>query len=149
MVLIPEIGTQGSQRMLIALSAASALCVLVPLVRSKHSEKGSVVLSGSYDTGRGFPPCLDSAGSAGAVVAYGRLFKPLASNSRILYVGEGLNSTIAVSEWGRSLQFHVSGKVEASTGADDMRVQRMLGDLPGLVYANPRIRCSSSGSVRA
>ena len=35
-------------------------------------------------------------------------------------------------------QFHVSGKAEASNGAYDMRVQRMLGHIPALFHPHPR-----------
>ncbi len=35
------------------------------------------------------------------------------------------------------MQFHVSGKVEASTEPYDMRLQRMLGHLPALFHPNP------------
>ena len=135
MVLIPWIGTRQSERALVVLSAASALFVLVPLVRFSRAKEGAVWLAASTV----FAGMLAWSVPAvpGVVLAYGRLFQTLASNSRILYVGEGLNSTIAISQWGQTLQFHVSGKVEASAGAFDMRVQRMLGHLPALLQGNP------------
>jgi len=34
--------------------------------------------------------------------------------------------------------FHVSGKVEASSESQDMRLQRMLGHLPALIHPKPR-----------
>jgi spermidine synthase len=58
---------------------------------------------------------------------------------RLLYLGEGRNSSIAVTEPEPGKRyFHVSGKVEASTEAFDMRLQRMLGNLPALFHANPQ-----------
>jgi spermidine synthase len=36
------------------------------------------------------------------------------------------------------VQFHVSGKVEASTEPFDMRLQRMLGHMPALVHPDPK-----------
>jgi spermidine synthase len=57
----------------------------------------------------------------------------------VLYTGEGINSSIAITRWDDgALQFHVSGKVEASTESYDMRLQRMLGHLPALVHKNPQ-----------
>src|ERR1700684_2937940 len=57
------------------------------------------------------------------------------SSSKILYTGEGINSSIAISQWNDgAIQFHVSGKVEASTEPYDMRLQRMLGDMPALYH---------------
>ena len=56
-----------------------------------------------------------------------------------LYVGEGMNSSIAVSDLASGIRhFHVSGKVEASTEPQDMRLQRMLGHIPALVHPSPR-----------
>ena len=34
--------------------------------------------------------------------------------------------------------FHISGKVEASTDTRDMRMQRMLGHIPALLHGSPR-----------
>ncbi len=59
--------------------------------------------------------------------------------AKILYTAEGRNTSIAISEWSDgALQFHVAGKVEASTEIYDMKLQRMLGHLPGLIHPNPR-----------
>ncbi len=137
MLLIPRIGTQQSERALIALSVLSAVCALAPGVWSwpwSSSARAfrlaaSITLAGFLAAGVPEVP--------GQVIAYGRLVT-VAGDSRILYVGEGLNSSIAVSQFGNMLQFHVSGKAEASTGAYDMRVQRMLGHLPALLHSNPR-----------
>ena len=56
-----------------------------------------------------------------------------------LYVGEGMNASVAVSELDNGVRnFHVSGKVEASSEPQDMRLQRMLGHLPALLHPKPR-----------
>ena len=61
--------------------------------------------------------------------------------SKILYTGEGINSSIAISRWDDgAIQFHVSGKVEASTESYDMRLQRLLGHMPALFHRT-RSRC--------
>ena len=50
-----------------------------------------------------------------------------------------MNASIAVSELtGGIRNFHVSGKIEASTEPQDMRLQRMLGHLPALLHPNPK-----------
>ena len=143
MLLIPWIGTHQSERVLIGLSFASAQCLLLPLARfagtnasEARSSKEEVFWLAISTLFAGLLAWTIPA-VAGSVAAYGRLFQTLAKNSQILYVGEGLNSTIAISQWGKTLQFHVSGKVEASAGPYDMRVQRMLGHLPALLQANP------------
>jgi spermidine synthase len=51
-----------------------------------------------------------------------------------------MNASVAVSESrDRHIRnFHVSGKIEASSWPQDMRLQRMLGDLPALIHPHPR-----------
>jgi spermidine synthase len=50
-----------------------------------------------------------------------------------------MNSSVAVSETpGGARFFHVSGKTEASSLEKDMRLQRMLPNLPALVHPAPR-----------
>jgi spermidine synthase len=49
-------------------------------------------------------------------------------------LGEGVNSSVAVTRYGSNLYFHVAGKVEASTNPEDMRLQLMLGHYPSLFH---------------
>src|SRR5260370_7379979 len=59
--------------------------------------------------------------------------------SEVLYTGEGISCSIAITKWDDgAVQFHVSGKVEASTESYDMRLQRMLGHMPALLHKNPK-----------
>ena len=75
----------------------------------------------------------------GMLIAYGRRMMTSMGRSEVLYTGEGINSSIAISQWDDgAIQFHVSGKVEASTEPYDMRLQRMLGHLPALVHKDPK-----------
>ena len=72
-------------------------------------------------------------------MAWGRFMPTKAGTSKVTYVGEGLNSSVAVSQEGVNTRFfHVSGKVEASTLPEDMRLQRMLGHMSALVTTRPR-----------
>jgi spermidine synthase len=80
----------------------------------------------------------------GGFVAYGRFFANISYNLRkykpiIVYSGEGINASVAVTQLDDGTRnFHVSGKVEASTAPRDMKVQRMLGHLPALYHPGPR-----------
>ncbi len=57
----------------------------------------------------------------------------------IVYAGEGMNSSVAVSSFPNGvLTFHVAGKIQASNVPRDMRLQRMLGHLTTLTTAIPR-----------
>src|SRR5205085_6912331 len=72
-------------------------------------------------------------------LAYGRRSITTLDAGRALYVGEGMNSSIVISQLpGGQRYFHVSGKVEASTEPFDMRLQRMLGHISALVHKDPR-----------
>lgn len=73
------------------------------------------------------------------LVAFGRYLPTHTDNRRILYLGEGMNASVAVTEMSDGVRnFHISGKVEASTDPQDMRLQRMLGHIPALLHRNPR-----------
>jgi spermidine synthase len=73
------------------------------------------------------------------LVAYGRYLPTKVGLGTKLYMGEGLNTSVAVTELGTGVRnFHVSGKVEASTDKHDMRLQRMLAHLPALLHKQPR-----------
>ena len=82
-------------------------------------------------------------------IAYGRRMTITQNAGRALYVGEGRNSSIAVSELpGGKHYFHVSGKVEASTEPYDMRLQRCSGT-SRRCFIRTRNRCWWSASARA
>jgi spermidine synthase len=137
MVLVPWIGTQGSERALIVLVAASALIVLGPVVIRARTAIGTAALAGSLAVAGLIVGNV--SGAPAVLIAYGRRMINSLGRSEILYTGEGMNSSIAISRWNDgAVQFHVSGKVEASTEPYDMRLQRMLGHLPALIHPNPR-----------
>jgi len=131
MILIPGIGTQNAQRLLVALSAAAALIVLVHSVRVwklAAAVAAVALLAASVQP----MPWL--------ATAYGRRMNQYTGyDSRPLYIGEGMNSSIVVSEYPSGVRyFHVSGKAEATTESFDMRLQRMLGHIPALFHPEPQ-----------
>jgi spermidine synthase len=73
------------------------------------------------------------------LVAYGRYLPGKSDLGTRLYMGEGMNASVAVTELDTGVRnFHVSGKIEASSDQRDMRLQRMLGHIPALFHPNPR-----------
>jgi spermidine synthase len=135
-ILIPWIGTQDCQRLLIALAAMSALCVFAPSARSL-SNRGVVATVASVVA------VVWMIATVAAVpwlaVAYGRRMILQVNPGRALYVGEGRNYSVAISEPpDGNRYFHVAGKVEASTAVVDMRLQRMLGHIPALFHQGPK-----------
>lgn len=72
------------------------------------------------------------------VLAYGRLVNQ-AGRAQVLYAGEGISSTVAVSRrLTGELNYHGAGKIQASTEYQDMRLQRILGHLTTLLARNPK-----------
>jgi spermidine synthase len=62
-----------------------------------------------------------------------------APNTQVLYVGEGMNSSLMISRNVNGvLSYHNAGKVQASSLPQDMRLQRMLGHLTTLLIEKPR-----------
>jgi len=138
LLIIPAFGTQDAQQLLIWTAlAASAVMLMwppptdahIPAGRRVAMSLGGLVIAGvAAATVAPVPP---------DVVAYGRQIATFKGAS-YLYEGEGLNSSIAVSESeGGIRNFHVSGKVEASTEVHDMRLQRMLGHMSALMHPDP------------
>jgi spermidine synthase len=126
-------GTHGAQRVLIIASAISAAVALVPVFRSSWRARPA----------HGFLLIFLFIGTLWAattvqhvpagLVAWGRMLA-WQGEPRALYVGEGVNSSVAVTEEANGWRnFHVSGKVEASTEPQDMRLQRLLGHLTALM----------------
>ncbi len=137
LLLIPHIGSARSERVLIVLSAIAGLLLLAPVAVASRKRIGILALLAS--AGAAVLLVAKTPPTPAMLIAYGRRIMTSSSQARILYTGEGMNSSIAISEWNDgAVQFHVSGKVEASTEPYDMRLQRMLGHLPALVHPQPR-----------
>jgi spermidine synthase len=148
LVLIPAFGTQHAQQILVVVSGISAMLMfaslLIPRLAQGTESRGSFRLGAAIPLGLTILLSVVAARGTPAVpgllVAYGRYMVTWLNQVDIKYVGEGMNSSVAVSTLRSSgaTQFHVSGKVEASTLPQDMRLQRMLAHLPALTSTKPR-----------
>src|ERR1039458_7822515 len=137
LVLIPAIGTLGCERVLIVLSAIGAVFALGPLVKQSRGLSATMALAGALAVAGWL--CANVSDVPGMLIAYGRRIMISSGSSKLLYAGEGMNSSIAITQWNDgAIQFHVSGKVEASTEPYDMRLQRMLGHMPALFASKPK-----------
>ena len=166
--LVGEVGTRQVERYMIACCIAAAVLMLAPTVvrmwlYPTQLSRGPKFRSLAFVQRSTFTVAV-AAGLAAAgwlmasvpqipweLVAYGRsLTDPQnnlqfenngqihGTNARLLYLGEGRNSSVAVTELGNGWRnFHVSGKVEASTEPQDMRLQRMLGHIPAMLHGKP------------
>jgi spermidine synthase len=72
------------------------------------------------------------------LVGYGRFSATWVNQVEFIYVGEGMNASVAVSRLSNGvLNYHNAGKVQASSEPQDMRLQRMLGHLTTLLPEHP------------
>jgi spermidine synthase len=143
-VLIGWVGTQSTQRVMIALAALSAFLMLAVTwdrergrmqLGSRGLARGAVLLVVAVLFARTIPavPAL--------LVGYGRYAPTYVGSTYIewVFVGEGMNSSMAVSELGNGdRNYHNAGKVQASSEPQDMRLQRMLGHLTTLLPTQAR-----------
>jgi spermidine synthase len=145
LVLIPSFGTRSSQQLLIWLAAASAVAALGAvgnLVRNRARFGAALAALG------GLAWVLGASVSdlPWQAIAYGRRIAPILhgldpatdAQAAPLFVGEGINSSVVISERGGQRFFYVSGKSEASSAPLDMRLQRMMGHVPALVHRGPQ-----------
>ncbi|HEY3825737.1 MAG TPA: fused MFS/spermidine synthase [Bryobacteraceae bacterium] len=137
--LIPSIGTQQSTRLILIGSALSAAVMLIPAIRNRAGGRAlpalgllaSMAIAGLFAWGIPAVP--------GDLIAYGRRMGIYKGQSDILYVAEGRNSSVAISRWSNGTTYvNVNGHVEATTELFDMKLQRMVGHLPGLIHPNPK-----------
>jgi spermidine synthase len=142
MFLVGTIGTQRCQQILILIAALAALVALVPLLWPRRDAAPAGALSGALLTA-----ALGVAGwlaysvppTPGELIAHGRRLLSRMGQYKLLYQGEGMNSSVAVTLIEDGVRnFHVSGKIEASSEPQDMRLQRMLGHIPALVHPEPK-----------
>jgi spermidine synthase len=156
-ILIPWIGSSHTEQTIIIVSALSALLMLEPSYvgastadrdgrASGHGgarlqpgeSKGGWNVAGTIVLAIAMIAAGLMARSVhelpGLLVAYGRYSATRVGQANVIYVGEGLNASVAVSELPNGVRnYHNAGKVQASSEPQDMRLQRMLGHLTTLI----------------
>jgi spermidine synthase len=139
LLMVYMIGTQHSHQLLLALAAISSLFMLAPLAAEDDVEKSKLnvavtallVLSAVGMLAYRVRPMPKE------LVAYGRFLPTRIGQGDIIYMGEGLQASVAVSRLPNgTLNYHNAGKVQASSDPADMRLQRMLGHLVTLLPDN-------------
>ncbi len=157
LVVIPHFGTQVAERWLIGLALAAALLMLLPRLlpdgddnktAGKPDRLTLVARAVGLICATGFIAslALQVDKIPDIAIAYGRTMVknvPIPGDpnaTTFKFVGEGMNSSVAVTQThpDGAFNFHVSGKIEASTLPADMRLQRMLGHVPALLQKEPK-----------
>lgn len=147
LLLIPLLGSQKCQQLLIALSILAAIILLLAplstLLRLPSDKRPRTV--------RGRIACVMAAiliaaalmatvqPVPGLLIAFGRSIARDSRSADVIYSGEGMNSSVAISRLpGGVRNFHVSGKIEASSEPFDMKLQLMLAHLAALLHPEPK-----------
>lgn len=150
LVLIPRVGTRASHQILIGASAVAAVVLFATLAVGQGRVAAITVprrtsrMVAAFSTAAAgiiaVVAIMRVADIPGLLIAYGRYAVTWLDQVDILYTGEGMNSSIAVSRMlsTGARQFHVAGKVEASSLPQDMRLQRMLGHVPAMLHPAPQ-----------
>ena len=138
LILVISVGSHHAQQVLIVFSAISAVLMWLPI-----GSEASLPRTRSASAAMGL-----ALGCAGLLVisvppvpeefiAFGRFLPIWGQRPEVIYVGEGLTGSVAVTrEPDGILNYHNAGKVQASSYPEDMRLQRMLGHLTTLVPEN-------------
>ena len=151
LILMAWLGTHNLQRLFIAASALAAILMFMPSLQPSPPGRAS----GNRRSKEASPlvtamPILATftvawllakhlAPVPGLLVAFGKYAANMSADTVVLYAGEGMNASVAVSQSREGVRsFHVSGKIEASSDKQDMQLQRMLGQLPALIHSRPR-----------
>ena len=146
LILIPQLGSSESQQLLIACSAIAAL-IAAGSIRGIRLARPKPVLAAVSAVALAAVLAWSVSDVPWQVVAYGRRIAPIvraadlfdrANPTKILFRGEGINSSVVIAERAGQRHFYVSGKAEASTAPLDMRLERMMGHVPALVHPGPR-----------
>jgi len=139
-LLIMWRGSQYAQQALVVACAMSALLTLEPASTSvdpRRSRLRFVVLVVAVGIAALLARTIHAVPAL--LVGYGRYAATRVGQADFIYVGEGLNASVAVSRLSNGvLNYHNAGKVQASSEPQDMRLQRMLGHLTTLIPAQPR-----------
>ena len=145
--LIPALGSARTQQVSIIVAAGAALLLLVtdrrgaaavgrtrtPVFDARIAAFGAVSLAAALALAWSVPPLPP------ALVAYGRFLPTRGQDANVVYVGEGVAASIAVTrEPSGIVTYHNAGKTQASTYPQDLRLQRMLGHLATLIPERPR-----------
>lgn len=140
LVFIPQFGTRACQQLLIGISATAAILVTASFARRALALAGTLAATAVV----AFALISTVSDVPWQVIAYGRRVAPIlrgldiSAEANPVFIGEGMSSSVVITDREGQRFFYVSGKSEASSALLDMRLQRMMGHLPALVHQRPR-----------
>jgi spermidine synthase len=142
--LIPFFGTHWAQRCLVIASAVSAAVLLGSMRRSQTGAEALPAFVARRPMSPAWPlvaGALAAAllpGLATMFKVHGRYLWWIDAGDKYPYVREGAASTVGVHIGPNGYSnFHVSGRVEATNNPNDLRTERLIGHLSGLLHPHP------------
>ena len=145
--LIPAVGSRDSEQILIGLSVFSAIVATASLTGTFRMARLSIAVAACLALLAAWALVSTVSDVPWQVIAYGRRIAPIvrafnlydrSNPTKVLFRGEGVNSSVLIAERAGQRHFYVSGKAEASTAILDMRLERMMGHMPALLHSKPR-----------
>jgi len=135
--VVPWIGTQDTQKVILIVSAISSLFLIVPYIQKTKSLAAMGTLTASLAVAAFLASGIP--GITGGFIMWGRQLMTLGDESKIIYSKEGRNSSVAIAKFDDgTISIGVNGHVEASSLNFDMKLQRMVGHLPAILHPNPK-----------
>lgn len=143
LLLVAWLGSERSQEVLIVSSIFAGVLVLAwslandASISQKQRSIGTAALIAAAGCAALLVRVVPDV--PGRLIAYGRYAATRGADATVLYKGEGIMASVAVTElpYG-AINYHNAGKVQASSEPQDMRLQRMLGHLTTLIPDHPR-----------
>jgi spermidine synthase len=142
-VFVPQLGTMRSEQLLSGVAFIAALVLLLSLYR-QFSRNDTAAVAILLIIAIVF--AATTADVPWQLLAYGRRIAQVMHQDsqdfkndpiRVLYKGEGLDSSLVITEQAGQRIIYVNGSTEASNAPDDMRLERMAGHLPALIHSDP------------
>jgi spermidine synthase len=140
--LIPTYGTKVASQVLVAGAGISAAVLFFGIARAEklEAEKANSPAAAHplLALGAGIVGALMLPGLSPVFLAHGRYIWWIEAGDQYPYVSEGAASTVAVHIAPNGYRnFHVSGRVEATNNPNDLRTERLIGHLSGLLHPKP------------
>jgi spermidine synthase len=141
LLMVWWLGSEGAQKVLLVIGVLGGLLMLAPEVAGQDARgrfQWAGVIGLVLATGVAGLLVRSIEGVPGLLIAYGRYAATWVGQSSIIYHGEGMNASVAVTELSSGIRnYHNAGKVQASSEPQDMRLQRMLGHTTTLLSEHP------------
>jgi spermidine synthase len=138
---VPTFGTKWAQQSLVVIAGLSAAVLFygARVSREGGAERSAWDVPPTWALAIGLLAAATLPGLSKVFLAHGRYIWWVDPRDKYPYVSEGASSTVAVHIAPDGYKnFHVSGRVEATDNPNDLRTERLIGHLSGLLHPNPK-----------